>query len=167
MAIHAAPIELPLCGGISRITSHGTTNAFAMSGKVDSTPVLNGSVRDVVILCVEEPTRAAIAYWSIGLPARSIVADDGYHADRILRAGDCRLLITDRLLPPWPGLPTFLQLRECHAGLRIAFVEGASRNDVALAKVVGATDVLPRPLKRRDVVNFICGTQRLPANAPL
>jgi DNA-binding response OmpR family regulator len=122
----------------------------------DAKPVVpRPNAPGVVILCNEEATRAAIAYWSTMLPVRTFVADDGYEANRILRAHDCRLLITDRLLPPWPGLDSFRQLRERHEDLRIAFVEGASREDVGLARVAGATDVLPRPLRRQVVVDAI------------
>jgi DNA-binding response OmpR family regulator len=112
---------------------------------------------NVVILCADEATRAAIAYWSTPLPVRTLVAEDGYHANCILRAGGCRVMVTDRVLPPWPGLPTFRQLRDRNPRLRIAFVEAASKDEVALARVIGATDVLLRPLRRQAVVDTICG----------
>jgi DNA-binding response OmpR family regulator len=115
----------------------------------------------VVILCAEESFRAAIAYWATLLPVRTVVAEDGYQADLALRNGDCRLLVTDRVLPPWPGLDTFRQLRERNPGLRVAFVEGSNREDVGLARVAGATDILPRPLRRRDVVDAIGEAMRM------
>src|SRR3546814_678370 len=98
----------------------------------------------VVILCAEDAIRAAIAYWTASLPLRTIVASDGYQANRILRNGDCRLLVTDRVLPPWPGLDTFRQMRERNTDLRIAFVEGIPREDVGLARAPG-----PRSDERR------------------
>jgi DNA-binding response OmpR family regulator len=119
-----------------------------------------GNAGRVVILCAEEAVRAAIAYWATLLPVRTVVAEDGYHANRVLRNGDCRLLVTDRILPPWPGLDTFRQLRERNPSLRIAFVEGASREDVGLARVTGATDVLPRPLRRQVVADTISDAMR-------
>ena len=121
-----------------------------------------GNAGSVVILCAEETVRAAIAYWAASLPVRMVVADDGYQANRVLRNGDCRLLVTDRVLPPWPGLDTFRQLRERNPNLRIAFVEGASREDAGLARVTGATDVLPRPLRRQVVVDAIGEALRTP-----
>jgi DNA-binding response OmpR family regulator len=114
----------------------------------------------IVILCADETIRAAIAYWATLLPVRIVVAEDGYQANRILRAEDCRLLVTDRILPPWPGLDTFRQLRERNPGLRIAFVEGASREDVGLARVTGASIVLPRPLRRQAVADTIAEATR-------
>jgi len=68
--------------------------------------------------------------------------------------------VTDRILPPWPGLDTFRQLRERNPGLRIAFVEGASREDVGLARVTGASIVLPRPLRRQAVADTIAEATR-------
>ncbi len=114
----------------------------------------------VVILCAEETVRAAIAYWATVMPVQTVVAEDGYQASQALRNGDCRLIVTDRVLPPWPGLDTFRDLRERIPGLRIAFVEGASHQDVSLARVAGVTHVIPRPLRRQTVVDTIVAAIR-------
>ncbi len=110
---------------------------------------------DVVILCAEEDVRDVIAYWLTSLPARTFVADDGYHAARILGDGPCRWLVTDRILPPWPGLDTFLTLRSRHPSLRIAFVDNGSLDDRILARVTGANVVLQRPLTRQTVIEAL------------
>lgn len=122
--------------------------------------IARGNAGSVVILCAEETVRAAIAYWATLLPVQIVVAEDGYHANRALRNGDCRLLVTDRVLPPWPGLDTFRTLRDRNPDLRIAFVEGARLEEVGLARVTGATDVLPRPLRRQAVADTIGGATR-------
>jgi len=121
-----------------------------------------GNASSIVILCAEETVRAAIAYWAVLLPVRTMVADDGYQANRELRNDACRLLVTDRVLPPWPGLDTFRQLRDRNPDLRIAFVEGSSREDAALARVTGATAVLARPLRRQAVADTISQAIRTP-----
>ena len=64
----------------------------------------NEEAIDVIVLCIDTEARDMIAYWLKSLPARTFVAKDGYQANKILRDVPCRLLITDRLLPPWPGL---------------------------------------------------------------
>lgn len=129
---------------------------------IEKAALPHGNAGSVVILCAEETTRAAIAYWATLHPVQTVVADDGYHANRILRNGDCRLLVTDRVLPPWPGLDTFRKLRERNPGLRIAFVEGTSRQDVSLARVTGVTDILARPLRRQVVVEKLDEALRAP-----
>lgn len=108
------------------------------------------NIGDIVILCAEEEVRDVIAYWLSSHPAKTIVAQDGYQAARILENG-CRWLITDRLLPPWPGLDTFISLRSLHPNLSIAFIENGNAHDGILARVTGANVLLPRPLTRRSV----------------
>lgn len=105
---------------------------------------------DIVILCTEEAVRDVLAYWLASPPGRAVVADDGYHAAKALENG-CRWLITDRVLPPWPGLDTFLTLRSRHPQLRIAYVENGNVHDGILARVTGASVLLPRPLTRQGV----------------
>jgi DNA-binding response OmpR family regulator len=87
------------------------------------------------------------------------VADDGYHAARIINDGPCRWLVTDRVLPPWPGLDTFLDLRADHPHLRIAFVENGNLHDGILARVTGATALLKRPLTRQTVIDALAEPQ--------
>jgi DNA-binding response OmpR family regulator len=129
---------------------------------MEDAELAGGNTACVVILCAEDAIRAAIAYWTASLPLRTVVANDGYQANRILRNGDCRLLVTDRVLPPWPGLDTFRQMRERNTDLRIAFVEGTRREDVGLARATGATDVLSRPLRRQLVTDVVDKAMRTP-----
>lgn len=123
--------------------------------------VKEGALIDVCILCGEEAARDAIAYWFQSSQTQAAVADDGYQANRILRSESCRLLVTDRVLPPWPGLDTFMTLRGRNPRLRIAFVDNGSRDDWSLARVTGATDFLPRPLTRETVMKAL--SQRVTA----
>jgi DNA-binding response OmpR family regulator len=108
-----------------------------------------------VILCREPEVRDVIAYWFTSLPVPTTVADDGYHANRILDERNCRLLITDRVLPPWPGLDTIRTLRDRNPRLRVAFVDNGNIDDLILARIVGATDYLRRPLERRHVIDAL------------
>ncbi len=117
-----------------------------------ATPQTNSSHGSVVVLCAEESTRDVLAYWYSSLPARALVAEDGYRANRLLHENNCSLLVTDRILPPWPGLETFVQLRSMHPQLRIAFVDDGSRDARILARVTGAHLVLERPLTRPAVL---------------
>ena len=110
---------------------------------------------DVIVLCSAEEVRDVIAYWFSSLPARTAVAEDGYDAGRLLRDGSCRLLITDRVLPPWPGLDSFLSLRARNPRLRIAFVDNGSRDDRILARVTGARIFLAKPLSRQQVIGAL------------
>jgi hypothetical protein len=79
-----------------------------------------------------------------------VVAEDGYHAARLLQNGS-RWLVTDRVLPPWPGLDSLPTLRSERPHLRIAFVESGNIHDGILARVTGANVLLQRPLTRQAV----------------
>lgn len=116
---------------------------------------------DAIILCADEGSRGALAHWFTSPATRATLADDGYHASRLLQDRAYRLLITDRLLPPWPGLETFRTLRERNPALRIAFVESGSLDDRILARITGVTDFLPRPLTRDALVQVL--TRKEPA----
>lgn len=115
----------------------------------------NKNATDVVILCAEEEVRDVIAYWLSTLPVRAFVAENGYQASEKLRDPACGLLITDRVLPPWPGLDVFIELRERNPNLQIAVVDNGSLNDQILASLTGANVLLPRPLTRQAVIDAL------------
>ncbi len=113
-----------------------------------------------MILCAGQVIRNVLAFWSASFPVRVYIAEDGYHANRLLRTVPCRLLVTDRLLPPWPGLDTFHTLRTRHPRLRIAFVYDGSLEARTFAGRTGATDFLSTPLTRHAVMDVIGPAQR-------
>lgn len=108
----------------------------------------------VVVVCAEEEVRDVITYWLTLNGIDVVVAANGYQAKQALgRGGSC--LITDRVLPPWPGLDPFLDLRSRYPELNIVFVETGNVHDAILARVTGANTTLPRPLTRQAVVNAL------------
>jgi DNA-binding NtrC family response regulator len=112
-------------------------------------------VPSVIVLSSEEALRDAVAYWFKALSIPTIATADGYEANRALKDGGAGLLITDRLLPPWPGLDTFRQLQAANPALRVAYVDDGSWDGAILARIAGATVVLPRPLDRRRVIQAL------------
>lgn len=109
-------------------------------------------ISEVVILCRDEVVRDMAVYWIASSGAMASVAKDGHDAARILRNGCVRLLITDRMLPPWPGLGTFRDIKRRHHGLRVAVIEDPSREASVLGQRVGAEMVLETPLRHADVL---------------
>jgi len=114
---------------------------------------------DIVILCADEETRDIVAYWLGASAQKPVVATDGYRAARALKDGG-RWLITDRVLPPWPGLDTFVTLRSRHPDLRIAFVESGNIHDGILARVTGASVLLKRPLSRQAITQALAKAEQ-------
>ena len=113
-----------------------------------------GALGTILILCAEEEVRDVMAYWLGSGAAHAVVAEDGYHAAKVLENG-CDWLITDRVLPPWPGLDALPSLRHRHSQLRIAFVESGNIHDGILARVTGAHVLLQRPLTRNGVTEAL------------
>ncbi len=111
----------------------------------------------VLILCADETARNALAYWLRSSNVATDVAANGYDASERLRSGAFRLLVTDRLLPPWPGLDAFVRLKQRLSGLRIAFIDDGVPDTQALARAAGADVILPRPLRRASVLRAAPG----------
>ena len=112
------------------------------------------SAENVVIVCAEEEVRDVVTHWLTLDGMDVVVAADGYQASRALKRGS-GWLITDRVLPPWPGLEPFLDLRSRYPDLNIVFVEGTNVHDTILARVTGANATLSRPLKRQAVIGAL------------
>jgi DNA-binding response OmpR family regulator len=116
----------------------------------------------VVVLCAEKEHRDVITYWFTSLSIRTFATTDGYAANALLKAIGSGLLITDRALPPWPGLDTFRQLQSANPHLRIAFVDHGSRDGAILARLTGANLVLTKPLNRRQVIEALGRPELVP-----
>lgn len=109
----------------------------------------------VVVLCAEQEVRDVIAYWFTSLSVPTFATTDGYVAGTALKVPEARLLVTDRVLPPWPGLGTFREIQSANTHVTVAFVDDGSRDGALLARLTGANVVLRRPLDRRQVVGAL------------
>jgi len=105
-----------------------------------------------VVLSAEIGVNDQIGYWLSSTGHRTAAARSGYAARRLIVAGETRLLITDRVLPPWPGLDTIVSLKQTFAGLMVAFLGDGVADTRQLALSAGADLILPRPLRRADVL---------------
>jgi DNA-binding response OmpR family regulator len=103
-----------------------------------------------------------LVYWLTPLSARTFATADGYEANVILKAMCAGLLITDRALPPWPGLDTFRQLQSANPRLRIALVDDGNFSGTQTARLTGANVVLTRPLSRRQVLKALDRPEFMP-----
>jgi DNA-binding response OmpR family regulator len=139
------------------VAGHGDLAPAHNRNKKDdrSTMLTRDDTAHAVILCADEALRDAIGYWLSALPTQTCVAQDGYHANRLLQQATSRLLITDRVLPPWPGLDTFRSLRGRNSRLQIAFIDGGGVDERILARIAGVTCFVPTPVTRESVVGLL------------
>lgn len=107
---------------------------------------------EAIVLCADETARDTLAFWLRSAGIKTGVAHTGREA-RALSLRGAQLLITDRLLPPWPGLPAFLALKQERTLLKIAFIDDGVPDNRALAYSAGADIILPRPLRRAAVMD--------------
>jgi DNA-binding NtrC family response regulator len=77
----------------------------------------------VVILCLDERYRTTLVHWLRSCGMGVEIADDGSQAKVLLGAGSRDVLITDRVLPPWPGLPRLAALKRLRAHLRVVAID--------------------------------------------
>jgi DNA-binding response OmpR family regulator len=109
----------------------------------------------VVVLFADPDDGLRIAYWLGESYSKVFQVLDGHHAAQILRKYRVGAVITDRVLPPWPGLDPFSLLRKSHPDLAIIYVGNGEAEGSSLARAAGATHVLPCPLRRQAVLDAL------------
>ncbi|HEX4892987.1 MAG TPA: hypothetical protein VFV47_06830 [Hyphomicrobiaceae bacterium] len=108
-----------------------------------------------VVLSADESVRCRVAYWLRESGHHAIEAPTGYAARRAIVGGATKLLITDRLLPPWPGLDTIYSLKQAVSSLTVGFLGDGVPDNRRLALQAGADLILPSPLRRVHVLDAI------------
>ena len=120
----------------------------------------------VVVLCADGATRDVLAFWLRATGLNVATANNGAAARAHLDRASARLLITDRVLPPWPGLDTMVGLKQSRNGLTIAFLDDGLPDSRALARSAGADMVLPWPLRRANVIDACRTAEAIPGDKP-
>jgi DNA-binding response OmpR family regulator len=109
----------------------------------------------VVVLCLEEHYRTTLAHWLLLAGMDAVIAESGRRARVLLAAGGTQVLVTDRVLPPWPGLPRLSSLRRSDADLRIVAIDRGDPDSRYVALAAGADAVVSPPLRRDEVMRAI------------
>jgi DNA-binding response OmpR family regulator len=110
----------------------------------------------IVLLCLDERYQTTLAHWLLSDGMRVEIADGGRRAKELLGAGKRRvLLVTDRVLPPWPGLPRLAALKRSSAQLRIVAIDKGDSDSRYVAFAAGADAVISPPLRRDEVMRAI------------
>jgi len=108
----------------------------------------------VLVLCADPDLSVRIVHWLGQSFVNVAEAFDGYGASHLMEQQDVSAIVTDRLLPPWPGLDAFALLRKSQPRLAIVYV-GYDVDNGSLARAAGATHVLSFPLRRQSVLDAL------------
>lgn len=123
---------------------------------------MSPAAASTIVLCADATLRDRVAFWLRAAGVKVAVANSGRDAKAIMSKGTARLLITDRLLPPWPGLDTANELKRVAGKGRvsIAYIAQGNIDERSLALAAGADVVLAWPLARASVLSL---STRIPA----
>lgn len=87
---------------------------------------------------------------SVGMEVE--IAKSGRRAKTLLEGGGKHVLVTDRVLPPWPGLPRLTVLKRSSVDLRIVAIDKGDPDSRYVALAAGADAVISPPLRRDEVM---------------
>ncbi len=108
--------------------------------------------RRAMMLCVDADVGRAIEHWLRESGAEVDAPEDGKKATRMLRRDKYHAFVTDRFLPPWPGLESLPTLKRKHPDLRIVVVlQNSPLGMASVLRLAGADAVIELPLRRADV----------------
>jgi DNA-binding response OmpR family regulator len=83
------------------------------------------------------------------------IVASGWQASKVLHPDARWVLVTDRVLPPWPGLPRLGSLKRSHKLLRIVAIDRGNADSRYVALAAGADAVVSPPLHRLAVLQAI------------
>lgn len=109
----------------------------------------------VLVLCSDPNLRMRVTHWLAEASRCPMQATDGYDASQMLDRETVYAIVTDRLLPPWPGLDPLVLLRKSRRDLSVIYVGNGDAGTDNLARAAGATHVLTCPLRRRSVLKAL------------
>jgi DNA-binding response OmpR family regulator len=107
------------------------------------------ALRRLLVLCADEELGEAAAYWGRALGFTVDTSSSGARAARLLRASRYWALLTDRCIPPWPGLGSIPRLKRRHPDIRIVvLLERGPIGVASVLRLVGADVVIEPPLRQ-------------------
>ena len=110
---------------------------------------------NVVVLCLDDHYSTTLAHWLRSAGVRVEIVNTGRQAKQLLHGSDRQVLVTDRVLPPWPGLPRLASLKRSHKHLRIVAIDRGDADSRYVALAAGADAVVSSPLRRNVAMRAI------------
>ena len=110
---------------------------------------------NVVVLCRDVHYATTLAHWLRAAGVRVEIVETGRQAKQLLHTGERWVLVTDRVLPPWPGLSRLASLKRSHKLLRIVAIDRNDADSRYVALAAGADSVISPPLRRNVAMRAI------------
>ena len=82
-------------------------------------------------------------------------ARDGAEALHILEAVEVDVLVTDIVMPKVDGLSLIRQVRREHPRIGVVAISGVSRDELGLARELGAIEAMTKPLDPHALVDAV------------
>ena len=108
-----------------------------------------------IVLVEDDSIRRILAFFLESSEVSRSLPRTGQAAAKALCNGVPQLLITDRLLPPWPGLGRISEVKSRHGALSVAMLEDAQSSSRDLSKAAGVDFVLSVPVLRHEVLGCL------------
>jgi DNA-binding response OmpR family regulator len=103
----------------------------------------------LLVLCADEEVGESAAYWGRALGFTVDTSSSGAQAARLLRTSCYWAILTDRCIPPWPGLGSIPKLKRRYPDIRIVVL--LERGPIGIASVLrlaGADVVIEPPWRQ-------------------
>ena len=117
--------------------------------------------KKIIVLVANQDLRDAASYWSEALGFAVDAARTGTHAAKLLQEGPYQALVTDRFVPPWPGLESIPNLKRRYPGMRlINLLKRGQIGTASMLRVAGADAVIELPIRQADLMTALLPAPR-------
>ena len=122
---------------------------------------LADGAKKVIVLVANHDLRDAASYWIEDLGFAVDAAKNGAHAANLLQEGAYQALVTDRFVPPWPGLESIPKLKRRYPSMRlIVLLKRGPIGIGAMLRVAGADAVIEPPVRQAALMTALLPTPR-------
>jgi DNA-binding response OmpR family regulator len=112
--------------------------------------------KKIIVLVANHDLRDATSYWSEALGFAVDAARNGAHAAKLLQEGAYQALVTDRFVPPWPGLASIPRFTRLYPSTRLVVL--LKRGPIGIGsmlRVAGADAVIEPPVRQAALVTAL------------
>jgi DNA-binding response OmpR family regulator len=110
----------------------------------------------IIVLVANHDLRDTASYWSEALGFAVDAARNGAHAAKLLQEGAYQALVTDRFVPPWPGLASIPRLKRLYPSTRLVVL--LKRGPIGIGsmlRVAGADAVIEPPVRQAALMTAL------------